>query len=59
MKGQLWLLTGFIDQNLSLNKLQQVLKTYTKIGVVPVDYNQALLWQSETVPDYYKLQPKY
>ena len=39
IKGQLWVVEGFLENNLSLHRLENVLKTYQRIGLVPQGYN--------------------
>lgn len=48
-KVQLWVLDGFLDHNLSLQRLQRVANVYKRIHVVPNGYNQADLWWQQDV----------
>ena len=53
-KCDLWVIIGFLDHDLSLRRLDQVAKQYKDIRVVPIGYNQPMLWQQKEIPEYEK-----
>ena len=39
LRLRLWVVMGFLEKNLSLQRLENVVATYKRIGIVPEGYN--------------------
>ena len=44
IERQLWVISGVLDQELSIKRLMKVSRTYERIGLVPSGYLQAELF---------------
>ena len=51
---ELWLIQGFLEQELSFTALSKVLETYKRADAVPEGYHQAQLYCSSKEPVFYK-----
>ena len=46
MRLELWVLSGAIEHDLNIELLRKIADKYTKLGIVPISYNQAELYMS-------------